>query len=170
MMESKQKDPIMAELRAIRRAYAARFDYDVEAMFEDIRARQEASGREYVRLPGRRVVPGGDDGGGGEKTESGMDLKEAVRAGRVFIDEVFADEDTSDTRLEEVEYDGREEAWNITFSFLRPTGTVSTTDVLLPSGPSKGTRNVRRDYKVVTVDSSSGRATSIRHRSLETAE
>ena len=29
----------MAERRAIRQAYAARFDYDVEAMFEDIRAR-----------------------------------------------------------------------------------------------------------------------------------
>ena len=32
--------------------YAARFAYDVEAIFKDIRARQEASGREYVRLPG----------------------------------------------------------------------------------------------------------------------
>ena len=42
---------IIAELRAIREAYAARFNYDVGAMFRDIRARQEASGREYVRLP-----------------------------------------------------------------------------------------------------------------------
>ena len=98
-----------------------------------------------------------------------MDVKDAVRAGRVFIDEVFADEDTSDMRLEEVEYDSREEAWNVTFSFLRPTGTVNSTDVLL-SGHQTGTRNVRRDYKVVTVDSASGRAMSIRHRSLETAE
>ena len=51
-------DPIIAELRAVREAYAARFDYDVEAMFRDIRARQEASGREYVRLSARR--PTGD--------------------------------------------------------------------------------------------------------------
>ena len=55
-METKQTDPIIAELRAIRKAYAARFDYDVEAMFRDIRARQEASGREYVRLPARRTT------------------------------------------------------------------------------------------------------------------
>ena len=47
---------IIAELRAIREAYAARFDYDVEAMFRDIRARQKASGREYVRLPARRTT------------------------------------------------------------------------------------------------------------------
>ncbi len=50
-METRQTDPIIAELRAIRQAYAARFNYDVETMFRDIRARQEASRREYVRLP-----------------------------------------------------------------------------------------------------------------------
>ena len=55
-MEARQTDPIIAELRAIREAYAARFDYDVDAMFRDIRARQEASGREYVRLPARRTT------------------------------------------------------------------------------------------------------------------
>ena len=98
-----------------------------------------------------------------------MDVMEAVRAGRAYIEGVFADEDTGDTRLEEVEYDNGKHVWNITFSFLRPTGLVSTADVLLPT-LSKGTRNVRRDYKVVTVDSSSGQATSIRHRSLEPAE
>ena len=54
MEETRQTDPIIAELRAIRQAYAARFDYNVEAMFRDLRARQEASGREYVRLAARR--------------------------------------------------------------------------------------------------------------------
>ena len=55
-MQTRQTDPIIAEVRAIRQAYAARFDYDVEAIFKDIRARQEASGRDYVRLPARRAV------------------------------------------------------------------------------------------------------------------
>lgn len=41
-----QTDPIIAEVRAIRQAYAARFDYDVDAIFEDMRARQTASGSE----------------------------------------------------------------------------------------------------------------------------
>ena len=61
MEETPQTDPIIAELRAIRQAYAARFDYDVEAMFRDLRARQEASGREYVRLPARRRVSAAQD-------------------------------------------------------------------------------------------------------------
>ena len=47
-----QTDPIIAEVRAIRQAYAARFNYDVDAIFNDMRARQAASeGRQYVRDP-----------------------------------------------------------------------------------------------------------------------
>ena len=60
-MQRKRTDPIIAELRAIREAYAAQFDYDVDAIFRDIRARQEASGREYVRLPARRAVAACED-------------------------------------------------------------------------------------------------------------
>ncbi len=60
-MPTRQTDPIIAEVRAIRQAYAARFDYDVEAIFKDIRARQEASGHEYVRLAARREESGGQD-------------------------------------------------------------------------------------------------------------
>ena len=63
-MAPRETDPIIAELRAIRQEYAARFKYDVDAMFRDIRARQEASGREYVRLPSRRPAAAGEDSGG----------------------------------------------------------------------------------------------------------
>ena len=37
------------------------FDYDVRAIFKDIQARQAASGRTYVRYPGRRVAEERDD-------------------------------------------------------------------------------------------------------------
>ncbi len=62
-METRETDPIIAELRAIRQAYAARFNYDVDAMFRDLRDRQEASGREYVRLPSHRSVSADEDSG-----------------------------------------------------------------------------------------------------------
>ena len=52
-MTQRPPDPIIAELWAVRDAYTARFNHDVSAMFRDIRARQEASGREYIRLPPR---------------------------------------------------------------------------------------------------------------------
>lgn len=61
-MQTGRTDPIIDEVRAIRRAYAARFDYDVEAIFKDIRAREEAAERNYVsrRLRGADPEPGGE--------------------------------------------------------------------------------------------------------------
>lgn len=59
-MQTRETDPIIAELRAIRQEYAARFNYDVDAMFRDLRARQDASGRQYVRWPSRRSVSAGE--------------------------------------------------------------------------------------------------------------
>ena len=57
-MRMTQADPIITEVWANRDEYAARFNYDVEAIFRDIRAAQEASGREYVQFPARRVSSG----------------------------------------------------------------------------------------------------------------
>ena len=51
-----QADPIIAEVREIRSRHATRFDFDVSAIFADIRQRQEASGREYQRRPPRPVA------------------------------------------------------------------------------------------------------------------
>ena len=50
-------DPIVAEVRAIREAYAAKFNYDVHAMFEDLREQQRLSGRQYVSFPPKRIAP-----------------------------------------------------------------------------------------------------------------
>ena len=54
-MKYRQPDPIIAEVWAVRGEHAARFRYDVKAIFKDIRTRQEASGRKYVRYPARRI-------------------------------------------------------------------------------------------------------------------
>ncbi len=54
-------DSIIAEVRAVRDARAARFGYDVAEIFRDIRTMQDASGSEYVRRPSRRVAAIPDD-------------------------------------------------------------------------------------------------------------
>ncbi len=51
------KDPIVEEVRAVREAYAARFNYDIEAMCRDLREEEARSGREVVSLPPKRIVP-----------------------------------------------------------------------------------------------------------------
>ncbi len=56
-MTTLQVDPLITEVRAVREEHAARFGYDVKAIFKYIRARQEASGRKYVRYSARRIYP-----------------------------------------------------------------------------------------------------------------
>ena len=56
-MKTPQTDPIIAEVWAVRDQQAARFGYDVKAIFGDLQAKQQASGRQYVRYPARRTAP-----------------------------------------------------------------------------------------------------------------
>jgi hypothetical protein len=50
-----REDPIVAEVRRIREELAARFGFDVKAIFADLRSRQAALGE---RLVSRQTVPG----------------------------------------------------------------------------------------------------------------
>ncbi|MBM4031364.1 MAG: hypothetical protein FJ291_06205 [Planctomycetes bacterium] len=47
------KDPIVEEVRRVRDAHAARFGYDLRAIYEDFKARERALGREIVYFPPR---------------------------------------------------------------------------------------------------------------------
>jgi hypothetical protein len=49
-----RQDPIIEEIHAVREEIARQADYDLDKMFEQARARQEASGLKAVRLPPRR--------------------------------------------------------------------------------------------------------------------
>ncbi len=49
-------DPIVEEVRRVRDAHAAMFNYDLDAIYADIKARQESSGRTYVRFPRKSPV------------------------------------------------------------------------------------------------------------------
>ena len=51
-----QKDPIVEEVRRVREAYAARFDFDLEAMVDDLSKRQKESKRLVVSRPPRKPV------------------------------------------------------------------------------------------------------------------
>ena len=49
------RDPIVDEVRKFRDAYAKRFQYDLEAICRDIRAKQTQSGRQVMSLPSKPV-------------------------------------------------------------------------------------------------------------------
>ena len=48
MPESEWRDPIVEEVRRVRGEHAARFNYDVKAIAEDLRNRQAESGHNVV--------------------------------------------------------------------------------------------------------------------------
>lgn len=50
-MTSETNDPIVDEIRVIRARYAARFDYDVDAMVDYVQALQNVYGRRCVKEP-----------------------------------------------------------------------------------------------------------------------
>ena len=59
------EDPIVADVRRTREELSARFDFDLPAIFADIRARQSALGDRLVRLkPDRKA----DEGGAPDRT------------------------------------------------------------------------------------------------------
>lgn len=49
------EDPIVEEVRRIRDKLAARFDYNIEAIVENARKEQEASGHKTVSFPPRKA-------------------------------------------------------------------------------------------------------------------
>ena len=48
------QDPIVKATRELREQYASQFDHDPDAIFEDIRKRQAASGKKLVSFPARK--------------------------------------------------------------------------------------------------------------------
>ena len=50
-------DPIVDEVRRVRDAHAALFDYDLDAIFQDIKEQEKKSGLTFVSYPPRRTEP-----------------------------------------------------------------------------------------------------------------
>lgn len=49
------KDPIVTETRALRDEYARQFNFNADAMFEDLMAKQAAHSERVVSLPPRKA-------------------------------------------------------------------------------------------------------------------
>ena len=49
-------DTIVEEVRAAREAHAARFSYDLEAIYRDLKAQEQQVKRQVVSLPPKRCV------------------------------------------------------------------------------------------------------------------
>lgn len=86
-----------------------------------------------------------------------METKEAVKVAKEYIIDVFDDEKISDVGLEEIKFNHRLAAWEITIGFSRPWDRSGST--VLPSPR-------QRSYKVVHINDGDGQITSVTHRVL----
>ena len=49
------RDPIVEEIRAIRDSYAKQFNYNLDAIYRDLKEQQEKNDLRCISLPPRRV-------------------------------------------------------------------------------------------------------------------
>jgi hypothetical protein len=50
-------DPIIAEVRKARDAYAKKFNYDIQAMCRDLKKRQTLNINKVISMPPKRIIP-----------------------------------------------------------------------------------------------------------------
>lgn len=50
------EDPIVKEVREVRERHAARFNYDLKKITEDLKRQEEQSGKKIVSLPPKRPL------------------------------------------------------------------------------------------------------------------
>ena len=51
------KDPFVEEVRKVREAHAAQFDYDLDAIYSDIKEQENKSKRKFTSYPAKRIEP-----------------------------------------------------------------------------------------------------------------
>jgi len=51
------EDPFVEEVRKIRQAHAARFNFDLRAIYRELKQQEKDSGRIFVSFPARRIRP-----------------------------------------------------------------------------------------------------------------
>lgn len=81
-----------------------------------------------------------------------MEVKEAVRTAKTYLEDLFAEEAIQDLGLEEIEFEDTD-VWKITLGFSRPWER-SIFD----------TPKAARAYKVVAIDDGTGRILSVKER------
>jgi hypothetical protein len=92
-------------------------------------------------------------------SEDEMDVKEAVRTAKEYLQEIFADEAIRSVGLEEVEYNDQSAEWQITLGFFRswPGGANINNPLVSP-----------RNYKVIRISDKTGKVISVKNREVVT--
>ncbi len=91
-----------------------------------------------------------------------MDVSDAIRTAKDYVNSVFKDDGIADIGLEEIEYDHADDAWSITIGFVRPRGNPHN-----PLAEVLDRVAANRLYKVVKIANASGQPLSLKNRPSE---
>ena len=92
-----------------------------------------------------------------------MDVKEAAKLAKEYVADLFADEEIANVGLEEIQLGSDGRFWKVTVGFSRPwdrSGLATMT---------YGQKALRRSYKVLQIDKSTGNVESVKDRILQEA-
>ncbi len=89
-----------------------------------------------------------------------MRVEEAIASAKSFFEKVFAEEQISHVRLEEVEYDEAGKAWLVTLSAVQPSSSVDRWTAMIDKS------GLHRSYKTVTIDDGGSRLPSVKIRQI----
>ncbi len=95
-----------------------------------------------------------------------IEVKQAVETAANYLADLFADEDISDIRLEEVELSEDSQTWHVTLSFLRRRKATGQPLVDALRVGSVGGAQMDRDFKVLALRATDGQVTSLKIRQL----
>lgn len=93
-----------------------------------------------------------------------MDVKEAARTAKEYLQELFSSEQIRNVGLEEVEFDRMSHCWKITVGFSRPWDQGNS--LIAKLGEQLGEQRPARSYKVIRIDDRDGRVESLTDRFL----
>lgn len=93
-----------------------------------------------------------------------MDAKNAIRAAKRYVAEVFEDEQPSNIGLEEVEHEAG--IWRVTVGFSRPWDFPRTS---ILDGFSPAPQPLRRVYKTVLINDGDGEVIAVKNRDVDLA-
>lgn len=92
-----------------------------------------------------------------------MDVQDAIKQAKAFVDVVFSDEDIGQVRTEEVEFDGDRNAWLVTLGLMRPAIDTRAGQV----ASLLGNAVMKRSYKVFVVNNDSGAVDAVKIKQFD---
>jgi hypothetical protein len=89
-----------------------------------------------------------------------MNVKEAVAAAKVYVADLFQEENITDIGLEEVRLDDRSGLWEVTVGFSRPWDRSATGfAAVLQAGAYP-----KRSYKILRINNETGEVVSLANK------